>query len=216
MIKQNFILFFFFLEGNDTTRGESTGQRDQGWDLPTVPLSPLSAATIRAERPLVSTALISAPWRSTSWSPATSSANAAACRGVLQDHIDTAQQMRRLMDNKAVLAVVISHAICTCPRANLVETCTCVMNKKRVHQPSFGVSGVNHVDPGRFQQPLRSAAVAIHPTNNRSLQLPLCNKCFLLMQVINFDTDWQAAWAYAALILTEHSAGEWKGFPLHE
>lgn len=38
----------------------------QGWHSPTVPLCPLSAATIRAERPLLSTVFISAPWRSTS------------------------------------------------------------------------------------------------------------------------------------------------------
>lgn len=31
--------------------------------------------------------------------------------------------------------------------------------------PSFGISGVDHVDPSRFQQPLCSTAVAIHPTS---------------------------------------------------
>lgn len=62
----------------------SVNNTGQSRDLPTVPLCPLSAATIRAERPLLSTVLISAPWRSTSWSPATSSAKAAACSGVLR------------------------------------------------------------------------------------------------------------------------------------
>lgn len=51
--------------------------------LPTAPLWPLSAATISAERPEWSTALMSAPCRRTSCSPATSSATAAAWSGVL-------------------------------------------------------------------------------------------------------------------------------------
>lgn len=35
--------------------------------------------------------------------------------------------------------------------------------------PSFGISGVNHVDPSRLQQPLCSTAVAIHPTDMTEL-----------------------------------------------
>lgn len=83
--------------GSWTPQGTSTDVTSKNTQLrshtqthsPTVPLCPLSAATIRAERPLTSTALTSDPWRSTCWSPATSSAKAAACRGVLHTHTHT-------------------------------------------------------------------------------------------------------------------------------
>lgn len=56
------------------------------YHIPTAIVCPQSAATIRAEHPHWSTALTSAPWARTSWSPATFPEWAAACSGVLHPH----------------------------------------------------------------------------------------------------------------------------------
>lgn len=81
--------------------------------------------------------------------------------------------------------------------------------------PSFGISGVNHLNASTLQQSLCRTAVAVHPkqnNNNQSTELLTLNQrsvCCCLFVYTKYVLTTNIYW------LTEHSAGGWKGFPLH-
>ena len=150
------------------------------YNAPTWEVCPLSAATMSGECPAWSTAFTSDPWTRTSCSPATLSAWAAACSGVLCtgevkgyghrlgafQHMSSTGALLKLFNMPQMLTFVFAWHMKTSQKHTHTRMHAHTHNLP-THPPSFSVPKVNQLCSQGFHQQFSSTIMAIDSDENR-------------------------------------------------
>lgn len=113
----------------------------------------------------------------------------------------TSQPYRHFSINRALIP---SHYIVLRPALSLKK------DDISAFSPSFGISGVNHVDSGRLQQPLCSTAVSIHPKSKTGVKTRP-TRCVVSLKTLVLT--WWDMWRKPKLDTHRAQCRGVKGFP---